>query len=144
MARRNLLTREERERLFLPRTDHFSIIRNYTLTVEDLDIIGKRRGPVNRLGMLLTLPYCGILGLGCARTRTSPMLYSTTCLRSLASIRAHTVPMANVRKREPTTAQLPLITSVLGRSHARMLPTLLNLQPVQPCAVTAEKQLPDP
>lgn len=41
MARRNLLTREERERLFLPRTDHFSIIRNYTLTAEDLDVIGK-------------------------------------------------------------------------------------------------------
>jgi len=44
MARRNLLTRDERERLFLPRTDHFSIIRNYTLASEDLDIIGKRCG----------------------------------------------------------------------------------------------------
>ena len=26
MARRNLLTRDERERLFQPRTDHFSIV----------------------------------------------------------------------------------------------------------------------
>lgn len=51
MARRNLLTREDRERLFLPRTDQFSIIKNYTLSAEDLDLIGKRRGAVNRLGV---------------------------------------------------------------------------------------------
>lgn len=64
MARRNLLTREERERLFLPRTDHFSIIRNYTLTVEDLDIIGKRRGPVNRLGIAAHLALLRHPGFG--------------------------------------------------------------------------------
>jgi TnpA family transposase len=64
MARRNLLTRDERERLFLPRTDHFSIIRNYTLASEDLDIIGKRRGAVNRLGIAAHLALLRHPGFG--------------------------------------------------------------------------------
>jgi TnpA family transposase len=51
MARRNLLTRDERERLFEPRTDPFSIVRNYTLPAEDLEFIGNRRGVANRLGI---------------------------------------------------------------------------------------------
>ena len=44
MARRNLLAQDERDRLFLPRIDNFSIIRNYTLAPDDLALIGRRRG----------------------------------------------------------------------------------------------------
>ena len=65
MARRNLLSRHELERLILLRTDHFSIVRNCTLPTEDLDAIGKRRGGVNRLGVAvhLVLPRRSGLGL---------------------------------------------------------------------------------
>lgn len=64
MEQRNLLKREERERLFLQRTDHFSIIRNYTLSTEDLDIIGKRRGATNRLGLAAHLALLRHPGFG--------------------------------------------------------------------------------
>jgi TnpA family transposase len=64
MARRNLLTRDERERLFLPRTDHFSIVRNYTLPVEDLEMIGRRRGATNRLGLAAHLALLREPGFG--------------------------------------------------------------------------------
>jgi TnpA family transposase len=64
MARRDLLTQEDRERLFLPRTDHFSIIKNYTLSTEDLDVIGRRRGPVNQLGVAAHLALLRHPGFG--------------------------------------------------------------------------------
>ena len=47
-----------------PRTDHVSIIRNYTLASEDLDIIGKRRGAVNRLGIAAHLALLRHPGFG--------------------------------------------------------------------------------
>lgn len=64
MARRNLLTRDERERLFEPRTDHFSIVRNYTLSPEDLEMISRRRGDANRLGIAVHLAMLRHPGFG--------------------------------------------------------------------------------
>ncbi|MBS0276123.1 MAG: DUF4158 domain-containing protein, partial [Proteobacteria bacterium] len=64
MARRNLLTRDERERLFEPRTDHFSVVRNYTLPPEDLEMIGKRRSDANRIGIAAHLAMLRHPGFG--------------------------------------------------------------------------------
>ena len=64
MARRNLLAQDERDRLFLPRIDNFSIIRNYTLAPDDLALIGRRRGAVNRLGIAAHLALLRHPGFG--------------------------------------------------------------------------------
>jgi TnpA family transposase len=51
MARRRLLTAEERRRLFDPPFDEPSIIANYTLSPDDIELIGNRYGAPNRLGL---------------------------------------------------------------------------------------------
>lgn len=51
MARRRLLTEEERRRLFESPTDEIAIVANYTLSSEDIEVIGKRYGAPNRLGL---------------------------------------------------------------------------------------------
>jgi hypothetical protein len=51
MARRRLLTAEERRRLFDPPIDEPSIIANYTLSLDDIGLIGNRYGAPNRLGL---------------------------------------------------------------------------------------------
>lgn len=54
MAQRNLLKQHERERRFLPRTNQFSIVRNYTLAIEDASFSSGRAcrplyDPIGRL-----------------------------------------------------------------------------------------------
>ena len=51
MARRQLLTGEERRRLFDPPTAETAIIAHYTLSLEDMEFVGRRYGPANRLGL---------------------------------------------------------------------------------------------
>ena len=51
MARRRLLTGDERRRLFDPPDDEAGIIANYTLAAEDIELIGRRYGATNRLGL---------------------------------------------------------------------------------------------
>ena len=51
MARRKLLTVDERRRLFDPPADETAIIRHYTLSSEDMELAGRRYGPANRLGL---------------------------------------------------------------------------------------------
>lgn len=51
MSRRQLLTGEERRRLFDPPSEETAIIANYTLSPEDLELIGNRYGAANRLGL---------------------------------------------------------------------------------------------
>lgn len=50
MARRRVLTGEERRRLFEPPSDESATVANYTLSAEVLEPIGKRYGAPNRLG----------------------------------------------------------------------------------------------
>ena len=64
LVRCNLLAQDERDRLFLPRIDNFSIIRNYTLAPDDLAFIGRRRGAVNRLGIAAHLALLRHPGFG--------------------------------------------------------------------------------
>jgi len=51
MARRRLLTGDERRRLFDPPVQETAIIGHYTLSAEDVELVGRRYGPANRLGL---------------------------------------------------------------------------------------------
>lgn len=55
MPRRNILTERQRSSLLDLPTDEMSLLRNYTLSDEDLEHINERRRPENRLGFALQL-----------------------------------------------------------------------------------------
>ena len=55
MPRRSVLTARQRATLFDLPTDEASILRHYTLADDDLETIGTRRRPHNRLGFALQL-----------------------------------------------------------------------------------------
>jgi TnpA family transposase len=57
MTRRRLLTREALAQHYDPPTDEREIGRYFTLTREDLDLVGERRGAPNRLGFAMLLLY---------------------------------------------------------------------------------------
>ena len=64
MARRRLLTGEERRRLFDAPDDESGIVSHYTLAVEDLDLIGSRHRPANRLGLAVQIALMRYPGFG--------------------------------------------------------------------------------
>jgi hypothetical protein len=55
MARRQLLTEEDRRALFGVPVDRDDLARRYTLTRTDLDLVATRRGDRNRLGFAVQL-----------------------------------------------------------------------------------------
>lgn len=55
MAHRTILTNRQRGTLFALPTDEPRLLRHYTLSDEDLEQIGKRRRPRNRLGFAVQL-----------------------------------------------------------------------------------------
>jgi TnpA family transposase len=115
MARRTLLTRDERERLFQPRTDHFSIVRNYTLPAEDLEMIGTRRGAANRLGIAAHLSVLRYPGFSLQTNADLP----NAALDYLAS-QLHVSPNAfEAYGRRPQTRS----------DHAAMVASYLGLRP---------------
>ncbi|MDE0947960.1 MAG: DUF4158 domain-containing protein, partial [Sphingobium sp.] len=57
MARRRLLTREALAPHYDPPTEEREIARYFTLSREDLDLVGERRGASSRLGFALLLLY---------------------------------------------------------------------------------------
>ena len=57
MARRRLLTREALARYYDLPIDEREIARHFTLSREDLDLVGERRGASSRLGFAMTLLY---------------------------------------------------------------------------------------
>jgi hypothetical protein len=57
MARRQLLTREALAPHYDPPTDEREIARHFTLSREDLDLVGERRGASSRLGFAMLLLY---------------------------------------------------------------------------------------
>lgn len=64
MARRNLLSEDERRRLFgLPESEA-ELIRHYTLSPADLDLVGDRHGIRNRLGFAVQLCLARHPGFG--------------------------------------------------------------------------------
>src|SRR3569833_1782541 len=55
MAQRGLLTEDERKLLFgIPRQEHL-IIKHYTLSQDDLDMVLRKRGARNQLGFAVQL-----------------------------------------------------------------------------------------
>jgi|TARA_B100000378_G_scaffold228702_1_gene193201 TnpA family transposase len=64
MARRRLLTGEERRRLFDAPHDETMIVGHYTLASEDLDLIGRRYRPANRLGLATQIALMRYPGFG--------------------------------------------------------------------------------
>lgn len=57
MARRRLLTREALAPHYEPSSDEREIGRHFTLTRQDLDLVGERRGAASRLGFAMMLLY---------------------------------------------------------------------------------------
>ena len=57
MARRQLLTDEQWARLLAPPNDEREIVRHYTLSRDDLDLIAGKRSGRSRLGFAVLLCY---------------------------------------------------------------------------------------
>jgi TnpA family transposase len=55
MPRRNLLSSEQRNRLFAVPTDPAEMARHYVLSRDDLTVIRTKRRPINRLGFAIQL-----------------------------------------------------------------------------------------
>jgi hypothetical protein len=74
MARRRLLSDETWAAFFDPPADEREIIRHYTLTRDDLDLVGTKRSGATRLGFALTLLYMRLPGrvLEAGRWRLRP------------------------------------------------------------------------
>src|SRR3546814_16210900 len=64
MARRRLLTGEERRRLFDIPHDETAIVGHYTLAAEDLELVGRRYRPANRLGLATQISIMRHPGFG--------------------------------------------------------------------------------
>jgi TnpA family transposase len=64
MARRRLLTGDERRRLFDPPVQETAIIGHYTLSAEDVESVGRRYGPANRLGLAAQIALMRHPGFG--------------------------------------------------------------------------------
>lgn len=64
MARRRLLTGDERRRLFDPPVQEAAIIGHYTLSAEDVELVGRRYGPANRLGLAAQIALMRHPGFG--------------------------------------------------------------------------------
>jgi hypothetical protein len=67
MARRQLLTEGERRQLFGVPADPDALVRHYTLSRSDLDLVATRRGDANRLGFAVQLALLRHQGLALAQ-----------------------------------------------------------------------------
>ena len=72
MARRELLTEEERVSLFGVPTDRATLARHYTLGPNDLDFLAARRGDTNRLGAALWIALLRYPGFGLRHDEAPP------------------------------------------------------------------------
>jgi TnpA family transposase len=68
MPRRNLLSSEQRIRLFAIPTDPVEMARHYVLSSGDLAFIRTKRRPINRLGFAIQLCLLRHPGQGMGRT----------------------------------------------------------------------------
>jgi hypothetical protein len=64
MARRRLLIGEERRRLLDIPDDETAIVAHYTLGAEDLELVGRRYRPANRLGLATQIALMRHPGFG--------------------------------------------------------------------------------
>lgn len=99
MARRSLLTGDERRRLFEPPVTDREVARCYTLAPDDLQWIEERRGPANRLGAAVQMALLRHPGFGWLPGQTIPAVV----LRFLSD-QVHVAPEAldDYSRRPPT------------------------------------------
>jgi len=72
MAQRGLLTEDERQLLFgVPRQEH-PIIKHYTLSQDDLDLVLRKRGARNQLGFAVQLCLLRYPGFGLRLNEAPP------------------------------------------------------------------------
>jgi TnpA family transposase len=72
MARRELLTEEERASLFGVPTERAALARHYTLGPDDLDFLAARRGDANRLGAATWMALLRHPGFGLRHDEAPP------------------------------------------------------------------------
>ena len=80
MPPRTVLSPQARAALFDPPTDPAAIVRNYTLSPEDMALIRRRRRAANRFGFAVNLAYLRFPGraLGFDETPPANMLANDT------------------------------------------------------------------
>ncbi|MGZ9091861.1 MAG: DUF4158 domain-containing protein [Rhodoplanes sp.] len=83
MARRRLLSDETWAAFFDPPADEREIIRHYTLTRDDLDLVGTKRSGATRLGFALTLLYMRLPGRVLEAGEVAPASVLTYVARQL-------------------------------------------------------------
>ena len=79
MASRRLVSASARETLFGIPSDTASLERNYVLADDDLDLIGTRRRPENRLGLALHIALLRHPGQGWQDAPNRPLPWSPGC-----------------------------------------------------------------
>ena len=72
MARRQLLTEEERASVFGVPTERAALARHYTLAPGDLDFLAARRGAANRLGAATWMALLRHPGFGLRHDKAPP------------------------------------------------------------------------
>jgi TnpA family transposase len=121
MARRSLLTGDERRRLFELPVDDREVARHYTLSAEDLKWIDARHGPGNQLGAAVQLALLRHPGFGLRASETVP----SPVLRFLAD-QIHAPVTAFAARRDQTISQAyldgsaPIVREQLGRAVVRL------------------------
>lgn len=89
MARRSLLTGDERQKLFAPPVTDREVARCYTFSAEDLEWIEARHGASNQLGVAVQMALLRHPGFGWRLGETVP----AAVLRFLAA-QVHVLPSA--------------------------------------------------
>ena len=74
MARRSLLTADERRRLFEPPVTDREVARFYTLSLEDLRWIDARKGAANKLGVAMQMALLRHPGFGWRVGEAAPLV----------------------------------------------------------------------
>ena len=111
MARRSLLTGDERRRLFEPPVTDREVARCYTLSPDDLKWIDERRSPANKLGGAVQMALLRHPGFGWSPGQPVP----TIVLRFLADqVHVASEALGDYSKRQPTRIEHA------GQLHARL------------------------
>jgi TnpA family transposase len=84
MPRRELLTEPQRLAFMEPVTDEREIVRHYTLDIEDLALIDRRRGDANRLGFAVLLCYLRFPGRTLRQGEAPPVAMLAFVAKQLA------------------------------------------------------------
>lgn len=114
MSRRDLLTDDERRALFGIPDDHDALVRLYTLSRADLELVRARRGDANRLGIAVHLAMLRHPGFSFAVETATPSLVAFIA----AQIEVPAAAFSGYGAREQTVSD-----------HARVLMSIMGVRP---------------